>query len=119
MEKVCKGVWIKFIRIAFTGHRPNNKYMGGYDYNSDKNRIIYSYIYNSVLKAHYNGDVPNIKIEIENLNLRTMSQLIYFFMVSAAFSALLFEVDPFNQPGVEAYKKKLLIDLGVEYEWFS
>ena len=54
--------------------------------------------------------------QIENLNLRTMSQLIYFFMVSAAFSALLFEVDPFNQPGVEAYKKKLLIDLGVEYE---
>ena len=43
------------MRIAFTGHRPNNKYMGGYDYNSDKNRIIYSYIYNSVLNTILNN----------------------------------------------------------------
>ena len=55
MEKIRKGVWIKFMRIAFTGHRPNNKYMGGYDYNSDKNRIIYSYIYNSVLNTILNS----------------------------------------------------------------
>ena len=33
------------MRIAFTGHRPNNKYMGGYDYNSDKNRNIYNFKY--------------------------------------------------------------------------
>lgn len=94
----------------------NNNYTKNIYYNDVTISKIIDVIYNSVLKAHYNGDVPNIKIEIENLNLRTMSQLIYFFMVSAAFSALLFEVDPFNQPGVEAYKKKLLIDLGVEYE---
>ena len=94
----------------------NNNYTKNIYYNDMTISKIIDVIYNSVLKAHYNGDVPNIKIEIENLNLRTMSQLIYFFMVSAAFSALLFEVDPFNQPGVEAYKKKLLIDLGVEYE---
>lgn len=43
------------MRIAFTGNRPNNKYMGGYDYNSDKNRIIYSYIYNSVLNTILNN----------------------------------------------------------------
>jgi len=44
---------------------------------------------------------------LDELNESNLSELIYFFMLSAAFSGLLFGVNPFNQPGVEVYKKEV------------
>ena len=69
-------------------------------------------VLDSVIKAHYSGKVPCLEIEIENLNIETVSSLIYFFQLSAAFSGLLFGVNPFNQPGVEVYKKEIKESLG-------
>ena len=46
-------------------------------------------------------------IELDYLNEENVSMLISFFELSAAFSAYLFEVEPFNQPGVEIYKKEM------------
>ena len=59
------------------------------------------------MKAHYKGGVPCLEIELETLDVKTVSTLIYFFMLSAAFSGFLFEIDPFNQPGVEVYKQEV------------
>ena len=58
----------------------------------------------SVIDAHYSGEVPNMIIEIETNNEKSIGEAIMFFMLAAAFSAYLFDVNPFDQPGVETYK---------------
>lgn len=58
-------------------------------------------------EAHKQGGVPIIKIEIETLNENLIGQLLYFFQYSCAISGLLLGVNPFNQPGVEAYKNNM------------
>ena len=57
------------------------------------------------IKAHVSGDVPNIVINIEKLDEENMGELIYFFEKSCAMSGMILGVNPFNQPGVEEYKK--------------
>jgi glucose-6-phosphate isomerase len=57
--------------------------------------------------AHVDGDVPNIKIEIPALNEWFLGQLIYFFEKACAISGYILDVNPFDQPGVEAYKKNM------------
>ena len=57
--------------------------------------------------AHVDGDVPNIRIEIERLNEYFVGQLIYFFEKACGISGYLINVNPFDQPGVEAYKKNM------------
>ena len=59
------------------------------------------------IKAHSEGDVPNIIVHIDELNEETVGQLIYFFEKACAMSAELLEVNPFNQPGVEKYKTNM------------
>ena len=57
--------------------------------------------------AHVDGGVPNIRISIPRLNAYYIGQLIYFFEISCGISGNLLQVNPFNQPGVEAYKKNM------------
>ena len=57
--------------------------------------------------AHVDGGVPNIHINVPELNAYYLGQLIYFFEKACGISGLLEEVNPFNQPGVEAYKKNM------------
>uniref|UniRef100_UPI004025D646 glucose-6-phosphate isomerase n=1 Tax=Prevotella sp. TaxID=59823 RepID=UPI004025D646 len=57
--------------------------------------------------AHVDGGVPNILVNIPELNAYYLGQLIYFFEKACGISGLLEEVNPFNQPGVEAYKKNM------------
>lgn len=57
--------------------------------------------------AHNNGGVPNIVIEIDTLSAYDLGYLIYFFEMSCAVSAYILGVNPFNQPGVEEYKKNM------------
>ena len=59
------------------------------------------------IKAHSEGDVPNIIVHIVKLNEETIGELIYFFEKACAMSAELLEVNPFNQPGVEKYKTNM------------
>lgn len=61
----------------------------------------------SVLSAHVKGDVPCNVITIDKVDERTMGQLSFFFLLSASYSGFLFDVDPFNQPGVEVYKSEV------------
>jgi len=58
-------------------------------------------------QAHVAGGVPNIKIEIPELNEFYLGQLLYFFERACGISGYLLGVNPFDQPGVEAYKKNM------------
>ena len=57
--------------------------------------------------AHVDGGVPNIRITMPRLNERYLGQVIYFFEIACGISGNLLGVNPFNQPGVEAYKKNM------------
>ncbi len=57
--------------------------------------------------AHIDVGVPNLIIEIERIDERTIGQLLYFFEKGCGISGYLLGVNPFNQPGVEAYKKNM------------
>ena len=57
--------------------------------------------------AHVDGGVPNIRISVPHLNAYYIGQLIYFFEIACGISGNLLQVNPFNQPGVEAYKKNM------------
>ena len=57
--------------------------------------------------AHIDGGVPNLVIEIERIDERTIGQLLYFFEKGCGISGYMLGVNPFNQPGVEAYKKNM------------
>ena len=59
------------------------------------------------VKAHVTGDVPNIMLSIENLDEENIGELIYFFEKACAMSGMILGVNPFNQPGVEEYKKNM------------
>ena len=81
------------------------------EYNKKELHKINNVVLDSVIRAHYSGGVPCLEIEITELDTETVASLIYFFMLSAAFSGFLFGVDPFNQPGVEVYKKEVKASL--------
>ena len=64
------------------------------------------------IEAHVSGGVPNIIIKTEKLDEENLGGLIYFFELSSAMSGNLLGVNPFNQPGVEEYKKNMFRLLG-------
>ena len=64
------------------------------------------------LLAHVEGGVPNIIVNLEKLDAYSLGELIYFFEYSCGISGYLLDVNPFDQPGVEAYKKNMFALLG-------
>lgn len=62
--------------------------------------------------AHVDGGVPNIRITIDAIDEYNIGQLIYFFEKGCGISGLILGVNPFNQPGVEAYKRNMFALLG-------
>ena len=62
--------------------------------------------------AHIDGGVPNLLIELDELNEFTFGEMIYFFEKACAISGTLLGVNPFDQPGVEAYKQNMFALLG-------
>ncbi len=62
--------------------------------------------------AHVDGNAPNILIEVEDKSEYSLGQLIYFFELACGVSGYVLGVNPFNQPGVEAYKKNMFALLG-------
>ena len=57
--------------------------------------------------AHVDGGVPNIRLVVPELNEYNIGQLLYFFEIACGISGYILDVNPFNQPGVEAYKKNM------------
>jgi glucose-6-phosphate isomerase len=64
------------------------------------------------LLAHVDGGVPNIRIQVPEINEYYLGALIYFFELACGLSGYLLGVNPFDQPGVEAYKKNMFALLG-------
>lgn len=66
----------------------------------------------ATIEAHVSGDVPNVVINMERIDEENLGELIYFFELACAISGKLLGVNPFNQPGVEKYKKNMFKLLG-------
>lgn len=64
----------------------------------------------ATMEAHIDGGVPNLVIDVPKLD--TFGYMIYFFEKACAISGYLLGVNPFNQPGVEAYKQNMFAMLG-------
>ena len=64
--------------------------------------------------AHIDGGVPNLRIVVPEICEEILGELIYFFEFSCALGGYLLDINPFDQPGVEAYKKNMFRLLGKE-----
>ena len=88
--------------------------LDGLNYLEGKNlAFVNQKAFEGTLKAHTeDGGVPCNVITLEKLDERTLGHLFYFFMRACAMSAYLLDINPFNQPGVEIYKKNMFHLLG-------
>ncbi len=85
----------------------------GLNYLAGKNvEYVNKKAFEGTLIAHTEGKVPNIIIEFDEINEFTLGYLIYFFEVSCSISSYMLDINPFDQPGVEFYKKNMFKLLG-------
>lgn len=91
----------------------NENNLDGLNYLKDKGLdYVNKKAFQGTLLAHRDGGVPNIVINIAKLDAFMFGYLVYFFELSVAISGYVLGVNPFNQPGVEAYKKNMFALLG-------
>ena len=87
---------------------PDDDNLDGLNYLSGKTMdYVNKKAMEGTIKAHVDGDVPNIEIEMNKLDEKNIGELIYFFEKACAMSGMILGVNPFNQPGVEEYKKNM------------
>ena len=75
-------------------------------------QFVNSKAYQGTLMAHMDGGTPNILVEIDRADAYHFGYLVYFFEKACGLSGYLLGVNPFDQPGVEAYKKNMFALLG-------
>ncbi|MFR3787045.1 glucose-6-phosphate isomerase [Agathobaculum desmolans] len=75
-------------------------------------QFVNSKAYQGTLMAHMDGGTPNVIVEIDRADAWHFGYLVYFFEKACGISGYLLGVNPFNQPGVEAYKKNMFALLG-------
>ncbi|MDV2934219.1 glucose-6-phosphate isomerase, partial [Enterococcus faecalis] len=68
--------------------------------------------FEGTLLAHTDGDVPNLLVKIPEMDAYTLGYTMYFFEIAVGISGYLNGINPFDQPGVEAYKKNMFALLG-------
>ncbi|MGM0379465.1 MAG: glucose-6-phosphate isomerase [Bacillota bacterium] len=91
------------------------KNLDGLNYLSDKSfNYVNQKAYEATRMAHVDGNVPNLVISLDKLDEYNFGKLLYFFEKACGISGYLLGVNPFNQPGVEAYKKNMFALLGKE-----
>lgn len=96
--------------ITITKDKEN---LDGLDFLADKTMdYVNKKAFEGTLMAHTKGNVPNLVINLPELNEYYLGKLIYFFEKSCAISGYILGVNPFNQPGVEEYKKNMFKLLG-------
>ena len=87
--------------------------LDGLNFLADQNMsVVNEKAMQGTILAHTDGDVPNIVLETPSLNEYDLGYLIYFFERACAISGYLLSVNPFDQPGVESYKKNMFALLG-------
>ena len=82
-------------------------FLSGMDLNDVKKKAM-----EGTILAHVDGGVPNLVVEVSERTPFVLGELIYFFELACAISGYLLGVNPFNQPGVESYKKNMFALLG-------
>jgi glucose-6-phosphate isomerase len=101
----------KSLATATVPHDERN--LDGLNYLAGKNLDdINTLAYQGTALAHLDGGAPNMTIELPDLSPFYLGQLFYFFEIAVAVSGYMLGVNPFNQPGVEAYKKNMFALLG-------
>ncbi len=105
-------VWVKDTGVSqLIPHDPEN--IDGLNFLSGKDlNYVNDMARQGTLFAHIDGGVPNIVLEVESRTARSLGYMIYFFEKACAISGYLLGVNPFDQPGVEAYKKNMFALLG-------
>ena len=97
--------------LLFIEEPPRNIVIGGEDAGNYAGRTFSEFnraVLEGMAKAHRNVDVPIIRVNIPDSSAHSFGLLVYFFELTCALTGLLMEVNPFTQPGVEAYKKGML-----------
>jgi len=112
-----RNIFETVIDIADTGSRfeipvdPDN--VDGLNFLSGKElNLVKKTAMQGTLLAHVDGGVPNILIEVSDRSAYALGELLYFFELVCAISGYLLAVNPFDQPGVESYKKNMFALLG-------
>ena len=91
----------------------DNEDLDGLNYLEGKNlAFVNQKAFEGTLQAHEDGGVPCNVIYLDKLDAHNLGYLFYFFMRACAMSAYMLEINPFNQPGVEVYKKNMFHLLG-------
>lgn len=86
---------------------------GGADFLAGKDlQTLSDRAFEGTLLAHVDGGAPNLLLRLPERNARSVGELVYFFHFACGLSAYLLGVNPFNQPGVEAYKRNMMALLG-------
>ncbi len=92
---------------------PDGEDFDGLNFLANQNLSVVNHkAFLGTLLAHLQGGVPNLVVELEDRSEDTLGRLIYFFEKACAVSGYLLGVNPFDQPGVEAYKKNMFALLG-------
>lgn len=93
--------------------KENEENLDGLNYLSGKTMdFVNKKAMEGTILAHVDGGVPNLMINVPEMNAYYFGKLIYFFMKACSISGYLLGVNPFNQPGVESYKKNMFALLG-------
>ncbi|MGA9173691.1 MAG: glucose-6-phosphate isomerase, partial [Thermoactinomyces sp.] len=74
--------------------------------------FVNSKAFEGTMLAHADGGVPNLAVKVDEIRPYTFGALVYFFEKACGISGYLLGVNPFDQPGVEAYKKNMFALLG-------
>lgn len=86
----------------------DNKNLDGLNYLADKEiKFVKDQAMAGTIAAHIAGGVPVLQISLKDSSIETLGELVYFFMLTCGVSGYLLDVNPFNQEGVEAYKKNM------------
>ena len=89
------------------------KNLDGLNYLEGKNlAFVDEQAFQGTLAAHVDGNVPVITMDMGALNAKKLGEIFYFFELSCGVSAYMLGVNPFNQPGVEFYKRNMFQLLG-------
>lgn len=95
----------------FLNDDPEN--LDGLNFLTNQNMsVVNRKAFEGTVLAHTEGGVPNVILELEDVSEKSLGYMIYFFEKACAISGYMLGVNPFNQPGVESYKKNMFALLG-------
>lgn len=95
----------------FLNDDPEN--LDGLNFLTNQNMsVVNRKAFEGTVLAHTEGGVPNVILELEDVSEKSLGYMIYFFEKACAISCYMLGVNPFNQPGVESYKKNMFALLG-------